>query len=78
MVDLAAFIAQRGYGAIAVVVLLGNLGLPVPEETVLILAGSFAWTGHLRARTPPWHGGRRNPVPRRRRLARLRGSGRAP
>ena len=29
------------------VVVLGNLGLPVPEETVLALAGYLVWSGHL-------------------------------
>jgi membrane protein DedA with SNARE-associated domain len=36
-----------GYFAIFAVVILGNMGLPVPEETILILAGYLVWDGHL-------------------------------
>ncbi len=48
MIDLAPIIRQWGYLAIAGVVVLGNVGLPVPEETVLILAGYLVWDGQLR------------------------------
>jgi len=48
MPDLGHLIAHWGYPAIFVVVLLGNMGLPVPEETVLIVAGYLVWQGHLR------------------------------
>jgi membrane-associated protein len=37
-----------GYIGIAVVVILGNMGLPIPEETILILAGYLVWEGKLR------------------------------
>jgi membrane-associated protein len=37
-----------GYIAIFVVVILGNMGLPIPEETILILAGYLVWEGQLR------------------------------
>jgi membrane protein DedA with SNARE-associated domain len=37
-----------GYPAIFVVVMLGNLGVPLPEESVLILAGCLVWDGQLR------------------------------
>jgi membrane protein DedA with SNARE-associated domain len=30
------------------VVVLGNIGVPVPEETTLIVAGYLAWPGHFR------------------------------
>jgi len=47
MLDLSGLLAQWGYLAIAVLVILGNVGLPVPEETVLVLSGYLAWTGEL-------------------------------
>jgi membrane-associated protein len=37
-----------GYVGISAVVILGNMGLPIPEETVLILAGYLVWEGKLR------------------------------
>lgn len=43
-----ALIDQWGYAAIFGIVVLGNLGLPVPEEGVLLLAGYLVWTGRLR------------------------------
>ncbi len=48
MPDLSPLLAQWGYLAIFVIVALGNIGLPVPEESVLILAGYLVWQGHLR------------------------------
>ena len=48
MPDLTGLIEAWGYVAIALVVVLGNIGLPVPEETVLILAGYLVWVGRLR------------------------------
>jgi len=47
IVDLGHLIAQWGYLGIAVIVLLGNVGVPVPEETALIVAGYLVWQGHL-------------------------------
>ena len=44
-------IAQWGYSAIFVIVVLGNVGFPVPEETTLIVAGYLAWRGDLEL---PW------------------------
>jgi membrane protein DedA with SNARE-associated domain len=41
-------VAHWGYGAIALIVVLGNLGVPVPEESVLALGGYLAWQGRLR------------------------------
>lgn len=37
-----------GYFAIFAVVILGNMGLPFPEETILVLAGYLVWDGQLR------------------------------
>lgn len=48
MPDLGQLIAQWGYLGIVVIVLLGNIGVPVPEETALIVAGYLVWQGHLR------------------------------
>lgn len=41
-------IEHWGYLAIFVFVILGNLGIPVPEESILILAGYLVWQGDLR------------------------------
>lgn len=48
MPDLAALIGHWGYLAIFVVVILGNMGIPLPEETILILGGYLVWQGDLR------------------------------
>jgi membrane protein DedA with SNARE-associated domain len=47
MPDLTALISQWGYAAIFLVVVLGNAGLPVPEETVLAVSGYLLWQGRL-------------------------------
>lgn len=48
MPDLGQLIGHWGYLAIFVFVVLGNVGLPVPEETILLLAGYLVWQGELR------------------------------
>jgi membrane protein DedA with SNARE-associated domain len=48
MPDLTRLIDAWGYAAIFLIVVLGNLGLPIPEETVLTVGGYLAWQGHLR------------------------------
>jgi membrane protein DedA with SNARE-associated domain len=48
MPDLDQLIGRWGYLAIFIVVVLGNVGLPVPEETILILAGYLVWDDTLR------------------------------
>ena len=48
MPDLTPFIAQWGYAAIFAIVILGNMGLPVPEETVLTVSGYLIWQGQLK------------------------------
>ena len=40
---IQALIGQWGYLGILVFVLLGNLGLPIPEESVLWVAGYLVW-----------------------------------
>ena len=48
MSDPNWLIQHWGYVAIFTVVILGNMGLPIPEETILILAGYLVWQGQLR------------------------------
>jgi membrane protein DedA with SNARE-associated domain len=45
--NLPHLIGLWGYPAIFLVVVLGNAGLPVPEETILGVAGYMVWKGHL-------------------------------
>ena len=47
VLDLSHLFQHLGYAAILVVVLLGNAGVPAPEESVLILGGYLAWQGRL-------------------------------
>jgi membrane protein DedA with SNARE-associated domain len=47
MPDIGELLTQWGYLALFLIVVLGNVGLPVPEETVLITAGYLVWRGHL-------------------------------
>jgi membrane protein DedA with SNARE-associated domain len=48
MFDASQLIGHWGYIAIFFFVVLGNMGLPVPEETILMLAGYLVWDGELR------------------------------
>jgi len=48
MPDIGQLIGHWGYIAIIVLVILGNMGVPLPEETVLVLAGYLVWQGDLR------------------------------
>jgi membrane-associated protein len=43
---LQEYLARYGYGAVAGVLLLENAGLPVPGETVLLLASFLAFSEH--------------------------------
>ncbi len=45
MPDLAELIHHWGYPAIFVIEVLGNAGLPIPEESVLAVAGYLVWQG---------------------------------
>jgi len=47
MPDINQVISDWGYAGIFLVVILGNIGLPVPEETVLAVAGYLVWSGRL-------------------------------
>lgn len=48
MLDLSGLIVHWGYLAIFVGVFLGNIGIPIPEEAILVLAGYLVWEGQLR------------------------------
>ena len=48
MPQVSQFIEAWGYIAISVIVILGNLGVPIPEETALTVAGYLVWQGHLK------------------------------
>ncbi|HTM03692.1 MAG TPA: DedA family protein [Vicinamibacterales bacterium] len=47
MEGVAAFIAAHGYPAIAIIVGLESMGLPLPGETTLITAAIFAGSTHV-------------------------------
>jgi len=47
MPDIDQVVAHWGYAGIVVVVILGNIGLPLPEETVLALAGYLVFSGRI-------------------------------
>jgi membrane protein DedA with SNARE-associated domain len=47
MPNLTALIGHWGYWAILLMLLAGNFGVPVPEETVLILSGYLVWKKKL-------------------------------
>jgi len=47
MGTLRTIIADWGYLAIFAFVVLGNLGVPIPENSVLWIAGYFVWKGRL-------------------------------
>jgi membrane protein DedA with SNARE-associated domain len=47
------WIAQHGYSAIFVLLMLGIIGLPVPDETLLLFVGYLSFTGELRL-APAW------------------------
>ncbi|MDE2060175.1 MAG: DedA family protein [candidate division NC10 bacterium] len=44
---MAPYVAHWGYLLIGVIVVLGNVGVPVPEETALLVGGYFAAKGKL-------------------------------
>ena len=45
---LEPFVEHWGYAAIFAVVVLGNVGLPVPEEAILTLSGYLVWRADLK------------------------------
>ena len=47
MRDLNAILGHWGYPAIFVCLVLGNMGVPLPEEAILALAGYMVWRGQL-------------------------------
>lgn len=48
MLDTAPLIAHWGYWAVFGLVVLGNIGFPVPEEGILVFAGYLVWAGKFR------------------------------
>src|SRR5262249_60469157 len=46
--DPGTAVSHWGYGAVFALVILGNAGVPVPEEMVLVVAGFLVWRGQLR------------------------------
>jgi membrane protein DedA with SNARE-associated domain len=48
MPDVSELVRHWGYAAIFLIVVLGNVGLPVPEESILLLSGYLVWMGRLR------------------------------
>jgi membrane protein DedA with SNARE-associated domain len=48
LIDPSELISHWGYPAILIFVLLGSAGVPVPEESILIVGGYLAWRGQLR------------------------------
>lgn len=47
VLDPTHLFQHLGYAAILVIVLLGNAGVPAPEESVLVVGGYLAWHGRL-------------------------------
>jgi len=48
MLAIGELVNHWGYLAICLVIILGNVGLPIPEETILALAGYLVWKGRIR------------------------------
>ena len=44
---IASLISHWGYAAIFLAILLGNVGVPLPEESIILLSGYLAWRGTL-------------------------------
>ena len=42
---IQAWIGHWGYAAVFLVVILGSMGIPIPEETILLLSGYLSWRG---------------------------------
>ena len=43
--SLGGWVGHWGYLAVFVAILLGNVGFPVPEESIILLSGYLAWRG---------------------------------
>ena len=43
------WVAHYGYAAIFMLLVLGIVGLPVPDETLLVFSGYLVWRGNLKA-----------------------------
>jgi membrane protein DedA with SNARE-associated domain len=51
MGDVYAWVAMHGYSALFFLLMLGIVGLPVPDETLLVFAGYLIWRGQLQPLT---------------------------
>lgn len=49
MEAISAWISQYGYAGLFALLMLGIVGLPVPDETLLVFCGYLVWKGQLRA-----------------------------
>ncbi len=49
MESVFAWISQYGYAALFILLVLGIVGLPVPDETLLVFCGYLIWKGRLQA-----------------------------
>jgi membrane protein DedA with SNARE-associated domain len=49
METVFAWISQYGYAALFGMLMFGFIGLPVPDETILVFCGYLIWAGHMRA-----------------------------
>ena len=47
MFDPTHLVEHWGYAAILAIEIFGNLGIPLPEEEALIVAGYFVWVERL-------------------------------
>jgi membrane protein DedA with SNARE-associated domain len=47
VLDLGEVINHWGYFAVFLLIILGNVGLPIPEESILAFAGYLVWRGQL-------------------------------
>jgi membrane protein DedA with SNARE-associated domain len=46
--DLTQLIGHWGYSAIFLIIILGSIGIPVPEESIMLLAGLLVWEKKLK------------------------------
>ena len=47
MEPLIAWLSQYGYAGLFALLMLGIAGLPIPDETLLVLSGYLVWAGRL-------------------------------
>ena len=47
MDSVFTWVAAHGYGAVFLLLLLGVVGIPIPDETLLVFCGYLVWRGTL-------------------------------